>query len=129
MKKVLEIPDDSYCYSPIDYTPLIKADGRAVVHCTTEEQARHFIARMSVDYPEYIATWNLADTRYDHYESETCYRPYIHISGDRYEVPPMKYCHKEYYESRGFAIIPFQDIVIEDEIEESEHKMSFLFEV
>lgn len=123
MKKVLETPDDNYCYSPIDYTPLIKADGRAVVHCTTEEQARHFIARMSVDYPEHIAAWNLADTRYDNYKSETCYRPHIHAPGD------MKYCYKEYYEDRGFAIIPFQDIVIEDEIEESEHKMSFLFEV
>ena len=98
---------DIHNYPPIDYTPLFEKGKNFAVHCETEEEAEHFIARMICDHSERSSSWTLGETRYERYRENTCYNPRLNTSSNG-----MSYCSLRYYKENGFTIIPFRDLLI-----------------
>ena len=113
---------DIHNYPPIDYEPLLKYGERIAVHCKTEEEAKHLIARMVCDHPKQCgSSWSNENINYHRYGTNTCYRPSINTTSRM-----MSYCSLEYYIKNGFTIIPFEELLILPEIEESEYSICSL---
>ena len=68
------------------------------------------------------STWGEDDTRFGRYD-RYCYRPNLNMP----EGWGLKYCSYEYYECEGFTIIPFADLIVKSDIEESELSIDALF--
>ena len=104
-------------YPDIDLSPLIGA--KKVVHCVTSEDAEHFLAVMRRQYPERCVGWT--NTNYSSYGPETCYRPNLKMPVGY----TMKYGSISRYVSDGYDIIPFSDLIIDTDIEESDYPFDF----
>ena len=107
-------------YPDLDFTPIL-GDGIYVVHCTTAEDAEHFLAAMKRQHPSRCKNWN--GTKFGKYDDGICYRPNLNMP----EGYNMRHCNLGYYQEEGYEIIPFEDLVIHPDIEESEQSVDLLF--
>lgn len=113
---------DASMYPPIDYTPLLVPGEDIVVRCDTEDEAKHLVARMMCDYPEKCVKWDMSNVHFGWYRYDaTCYRPNINMNGMY-----LRYGTLSYYQSLRFTIIPFSDLLMHNEIDESDSPIEFL---
>lgn len=106
----------------LDFSPLLAEGKRFAVYCETEEEALIFLRCYRELYPERCNTWKDDDTHFGRYDKH-CYRPNLNMPAGY----GLKYCSYEYYEDEGFTIIPFSDLVVLPDIEESELSVDALF--
>lgn len=105
----------------LDFSPLLVKGQRFAVHCETKEDAEIFLACLRAKYPERCRAWREGETHFGKY-STTCYSPCLNM--DEYDT--LKYCNKGYYEDEGYTIIPYADLIVTPEIQESEQSLDFL---
>lgn len=106
----------------LDFSPLLVKGPRFAVYCETEEEALIFLRRYREEYPDRCSTWREDDTHFGRYDRH-CYRPNLNMPEDW----GLKYCSYEHYEGEGFTIIPFADLIVQSDIEESDLSMDALF--
>lgn len=113
MKTAIEFPQ-------LDFTALLNPSYKYAVHCSTQEQALHFIREVRRQYPDHA--WTHEDTRWDA-RFKIAYSPYINTKDKR-----MTWDTVDHYESGGFVVLDFEDLVSdESEIAEVDQTIEFLF--
>lgn len=105
----------------LDFSPLLENGKRFAVHCETKEDALHFLACLRKKYPEKCSGWEVGETHFGRY-STTCYSPCLNMG----ELYTLKFCSKGFYVDEGYTIIPYVDLIVVPEIEESEQSLDFL---
>lgn len=114
--------------NPEDFEPLdlsvFKERAKMAVHCPTEEEALQLLAAMKLQYPDKCETWEWPDTEFCCYESITAYCVGLHPED---EYSRMMYGTVESFKITGYEVIPFSDLVIEEELDESSQSLDFLF--
>ena len=106
----------------LDFSPLLVKGEKFAVYCETQEDAIIFLRCYRAKYPDKCRTWKEDDTHFGSYERH-CYRPNLNMPAEW----TLKYCSYEHYEEEGFTIIPFQDLIVHPDIEESDLSMDVLF--
>lgn len=105
----------------LDFSPLLVKGQRFAVHCETKADAENFLACLRASYPERCGNWRVGETHFGRY-STTCYSPCLNMG----EYDTLKYCSKGFYVDEGYTIIPYADLIVTSEIEESEQSLDFL---
>lgn len=106
-------------FGPISFEKLY--DSKIVVHCQTQEAAKHFCREIAKEYPE-NSHW-VGRTLWDRYKEDTCYW---------LEWPrnSLSYCDIGWFRRRGYTIIEFDELiegVMELPAFECENDLKFLF--
>lgn len=113
--------DERKVAQEIDFSPLLREGVGIVVHCQTESDAIHFLKCLRKAYPMKCRTWKEDVTHWGEYDN-MCYRPNLNMP----EAYTLKYCNLEHYEKEGFTIIPYEELIIQPDIEESEQRLDLL---
>lgn len=107
-------------YPELDFSALLNPDYDFAVHCSTDDQAVHFLKEVRRQYPK--NAWSHNDTRWHDESGGIAYSPYLN-RGKR-----MTWDHVSHYEERGFVILEFEELIpFEPEIDESECSIDILF--
>lgn len=106
-------------YPDLNLEPLL-GDRRYAVHCSTIEEAKHFVNQIKKQYPSKARGWNYGQTSWQE-DEEMCYAPYLNESNT------LVWCNKGYYEENNYTIFEFTDLLPEVDIEESELSIDDLF--
>lgn len=105
----------------IDFSQLLQDGVNFAVYCKTEDDAKNFLKCLRLAYPRKCRTWDENETHWDA-SKNICYRPNLNMS-DAYT---LKYCDLEYYESNGFTILQYDDLLVRPDIAESDLSLEIL---
>ena len=107
-------------FPQLDFTALLNPDHDFAVHCSSDEQALHFLREVRRQYPK--NSWTHEDTRWHDDGNGIAYSPYLN-RGKR-----MTWDSVNHYADKGFVILEFEELCPEEiDIEESEISVDTLF--
>lgn len=107
-------------YPQLDFSQLLDPSSKYAVHCSTREQALHFIREVRRQYPDHA--WSHEHTRFSE-KNGVAYSPYLNIANTR-----MTYSFVDHYIDMGFVVLEFEDLLPnETEINESDNPIELLF--
>ena len=90
-------------YEKLDFSSIIGE--KFAVHCTTEEQANHFLAELERQFGKkfsgYTNNWN-------RYRELTCYSPYLD------STRALTYCNECHYRANGFMVVLYEILCAHD---------------
>lgn len=97
---------DDYAY--IDLSPFVE-NPDLVVHCTTEEDARHFLANMIKQFPDQSKYWKFPNTNWKRYGSDFTFAPNIGYKNGR----KLEFCFINYWrDTEPRPVIEFSDLFL-----------------
>lgn len=110
---------DVYEFPELDFSALLNPNFDFAVHCSSEEQATHFLKEIRRQYPK--NSWAHGNTRWKS-DLPIAYSPYINRGRT------MTWDSVEHYVKMGFVIVEFEELLpLEHEIDESEFPVDMLF--
>lgn len=113
--------DERIIAQEIDFSPLLCEGKTFVVHCKTEDEAINFLQCLRNAYPDKCVDWEDGVTHWGKYKN-ICYRPKLNMpSGYR-----LSYASLEHYLAEGYVVIPYEDLVIPSDIDESDQPINIL---
>lgn len=110
------------CEVELDLSPLLVKGKRLAVHCKTKEDAIHLLKCLTLEYPERCIGWATGETHFGQYRN-MCYCPRLNTD----DILGLTYCSVEHFEELGYTIIPFEELLVCTDINESERSLDFLF--
>ena len=106
-------------YPDLNLEPLFGGEKYAV-HCSTIEEAKHFVNQIKKQYPENARGWSYGETHWSD-SRDICYAPYLNEGGT------LVWCDRDYYEENNFKIFEFTDLLPEGDIDEGDQPVDILF--
>lgn len=107
-------------YPQLDFSQLLDPSSKYAVHCSTREQALHFIKEVRRQYPDHA--WSHENTRFSE-KNGVAYSPYLNIANTK-----MTYSSVNHYIDNGFIVLGFEDLLPDEtEINESDSPIESLF--
>lgn len=124
MSNVYKYPimDKKKVMPEIDFSPLLREGKSFVVHCTTEDDAINFLRCLRSAYPDKFSNWEEGETYWRKYKKAMCYRPRLNMPG----INALTYANLEFYLSEGCTVVPYEDLIIQSDIKESEQRFDLL---
>ncbi len=117
-----------YEYPTVDFTPLLEPEKLFAVRCESEDEARHLIAAMRVQFPDKMRHWPKDGSTFwgndnGRADGGRAYFPDINdAEHDRFLHGDVRYAKEN-----GFTIVQFSDLVVQDEpLEESDMALTDL---
>ena len=113
--------DERKVAQEIDFYPLLQPGETFVVHCKTEEEANNFLRCLRNAYPGKCSDWEDGVTHWGKYKN-MCYRPKLNMPNEH----KLSYASLEHYLAEGYTVVPYENLLIQSDIEESEHRLDLL---
>ena len=101
---------------------LIPRDKHCASYCETPEEAEEFLNEMFAQYPDKCRNWK---DGVHNWSQGPCYNPNFDEPNSRY----MYHDRYGFYEKNGYVIIPFSDLLSDNDFEASEQSLELLFGV
>jgi hypothetical protein len=97
----------------------LESFGKFVVHCKTEDQADELWGVIKSYFPDKLIGWDLEDTHWIWYKSETCYA--LHMDSRR----PIQFSPIIYWMEHGYKIVPFDEVFTPTDLGEIQKDVCF----
>lgn len=91
----------------LDFTVLSRYEKPVAIHCPEEHQADELLKAMKQQHPDLVSHWNPNHNHWTWYRDKTCYAPHIYDDDAR----SMQFSPPEYWESHGYIIVPFDELI------------------
>lgn len=116
-----------YDYPAVDFTPLLEPEKLFAVRCETEDEARHLIAAMMIQFPDKMKTWRSDETFWmndnDGLGGGRAYYPDVNNA----ENEEFLHGDVDWAKENGFTVVQFSDLIVPDEpLEESDMALADL---
>ncbi len=113
-------------YPELDLTPILTPGIKFAVRCESKEEARHFIAAMTVQFPDKVGILSVEDTRWNNdLNGNRGGRAYF-PDANNVEKDPLMAGDVQYAQQNGYTLVKFEELK-QDDIAEASEDLSILF--